>query len=141
MDTTKLLSMSKAELENLFENSPAGPFPNGEAKGTAIIAPGTIFTKEIAEFINLFAWQGKTFDAKNHTLVNRITAFGLNAILARVDKEPSWVDGKECIVLDYSKTSVAAHWIRDEIRFLGNGLYLGTVFWEKKRLIFFSLQF
>jgi hypothetical protein len=141
METSNLLSMSKAELEILFESSLAGPFPNGEANGTAIIAPGTIFTAEIAELINIFAWQGKIFDAKNHTLVNRITAFGLNAILARVDKESSWVDGKECIVLDYSQTSVAAHWIRDEIRFIGNGLYLGTVFWEKTRLIFFALQF
>jgi hypothetical protein len=128
METSNLLSMSKAELEILFESSLAGPFPNGGANGTAIIAPGTIFTAEIAELINIFAWQGKIFDAKNHTLVNRITAFGLNAILARVDKESSWVDGKECIVLDYSQTSVAAHWIRDEIRFIGNGLYLGTVF-------------
>lgn len=141
MKASNLLAMSKAELEALFQKSPAGPFPNGEAKGTAIIAPGTTFTPEIAELINVFAWQGKTFDAKNRTLVNRITTFGLNAILARVNKEPSWVDGKECIVLDYSQTSVVAHWIRDEIRFIGDGLYLGTVFWDKTRLIFFSLQF
>ena len=26
------------------------------------------------------------------------------------------MDGKECIVLDYSETSLLAHWIRDEIR-------------------------
>jgi hypothetical protein len=141
MNASNLLSMSKAELEALFEKSPAGPIPNGSANGTAIIAPGTPFTVEIAEFINIFAWEGKIFDAKNHTLVNRITGFGLKAILARVDKEPSWADGKECIVLDYSKTSVVAHWIRDEIRFLGDGLYLGTVFWDKTRLIFFALQF
>lgn len=133
--------MSKSELDALFGKSPAGPIPNGEANGTAIIAPGAPFTLEIAEFINIFAWQGKIFDAKNHTLVNRITAFGLNAIIARVNKEPSWVDGKECIVLDYSQTSVVAHWIRDEIRGIGDGLYLGTVFWDKTRLIYFALQF
>jgi hypothetical protein len=67
--------------------------------------------------------------------------FGFNAILAKVYKGPSWLDGKECIVLDYSETSAVAHWIRDEIRLIGPGFYLGVVYWEKKRLIDFALQF
>jgi hypothetical protein len=29
------------------------------------------------------------------------------------------MDGKECIVLDHSDTSLLAHWIRDEIRAVG----------------------
>ena len=45
-------------------SSDAGPIPNGQADGTAIIAPGTVFSLEIAEFVKLFAWQGKVFDAK-----------------------------------------------------------------------------
>ncbi|EMC97840.1 hypothetical protein BAUCODRAFT_146453 [Baudoinia panamericana UAMH 10762] len=141
MDSKKLLTLSKDQLEQLFASSPAGPIPNGEANGTAIIAPGTPWTPEIAEFINVFAWQGKIFDAKKEALVNRITAFGVDAIIAKVFKGESWVDGKECIVLDYSQTSFVAHWVRDEIRFIGEGLYLGTVFWGKERLIFFALQF
>ena len=56
-------------------------------------------------------------------------------------KAPSWLDGKECIVLYYSETSLVAHWIRDEIRQIGSGLYLGKVYWDKKRLIDFALQF
>lgn len=82
--------MTKAELDELFENSPAGPIPDGVANGTAIIAEGTPFSPEIAEFINLFAWQGKIFNAETKALVNRITVFGLDAILARIDKEASW---------------------------------------------------
>jgi hypothetical protein len=74
-------------------------------------------------------------------LKNKILPFGLNAILARVYKAPSWLDGKECIVLDYSDTSIVAQWIRDEIREIQPGLYLGKVYWEKKRLIDFALQF
>ena len=66
---------------------------------------------------------------------------GLNAIIARVYKGPSWLDGKECIVLDYSDTSLLAHWIRDEIRQIGPGTYLGKVYWDGKRLIDFALQF
>ena len=34
-----------------------------------------------------------------------------------------------------------AHWIRDEIRQLQPGLYLGKVYWAKKRLIDFALEF
>jgi len=136
-----LLKMSQTELDDLFKSKPAGAIPNGEAKGTAIIAPGTKFSPEIAEFVGVFAWQGKTFDGKRGVLTNRILPFGLNAIVAEVYKDTSWLDGKECIVLDYSKTSLVAHWIRDEIRQIEPNLYLGKVYWDKKRLIDFSLEF
>jgi hypothetical protein len=136
-----LLKMSQAELDELFKNSPPGDIPDGEARGTAIVAPGTTYTEEVAEFINHFAWQGKTFDAEKGVLRNRILAFGLNAIIAKVYKAPSWLDGKECIVLDYSETSLLAHWIRDEIREIAPGLYLGKVYWGKKRLIDFAIEF
>ena len=140
-DVPQLLKMSQAQLDELFTSSTAGELPNGEANGTAIVAPGTTYTQEVANFINHFAWQGKVFDAKNGTLKNKILPFGLNAIIAKVYKGPSWLDKKECIVLDYSETSFIAQWIRDEIRQIGPGFYLGKVFWSQKRLIDFALQF
>jgi hypothetical protein len=136
-----LLKMSQTELDDLFKKSDPGPIPDGAAEGTAIIAPGTVYSHEIAKLVNLFAWQGKTFDGKHGVLRNRILAIGLNAIVAEVYKGPSWLDGKECIVLDYSKTSLVAQWIRDEIRQVGPKTYLGKVYWDKKRLIDFALQF
>jgi hypothetical protein len=139
--SAQLLSMSAQDLDNLFGSSPAGDIPNGEADGTAIIAPETAFSKDIAEIINLFGWKGKTFDAAHGTLTNRILAWGVNAIVAQVYKGGSWFDGKECIILDYSKTSLAAEHIRDEIRLIGPGLYLGLVYWNKTRTIHFALQF
>ena len=130
MTSADLLKMSQTELDDLFKSKPAGAIPNGEAKGTAIIAPGTKFSPEIAEFVGVFAWQGKTFDGKRGVLTNRILPLGLNAIVAEVYKDTSWLDGKECIVLDYSKTSLVAHWIRDEIRQIEPNLYLGKVYWD-----------
>ncbi len=56
-------------------------------------------------------------------------------------KGPSWLDGNECIVLDYSKTSLAAEHIRDEIRPFEPGLYLGLVYWDQHRLMHFALDF
>jgi len=140
-DVPKLLSMTQAQLDDLFRASPPGDIPNGPAKGTAIIAPGTVFSPITAEMINLFCWQGKVFDAQKGLLKNRILAIGIEAIVARVYKGPSWFDGKDCIVLDYSDTSIVAHYIRDEIRLIGPGFYLGVVYWERTRLIDFCLQF
>jgi hypothetical protein len=136
-----LLKMSQTELDQLFTNSPAGDIPNGEGKGTAIIAPGTTYSQDIAELINCFAWKGKIFDAEKGVLRNEILPFALRAIIARVYKAPSWLDSKECIVLDYSETSLLAHWIRDEIRAIAPRTYLGKVYWDKKRLIDFALEF
>jgi hypothetical protein len=140
-DVPTLLAMTQQKLDDLFKGSSPGDIPNGEAKGTAIIAPGTKYSETIADVINHFGWQGKVFDAKKGLLKNRILAFGVEAIIAKVYKGPSWLDGKECIVLDYSDTSLLAHRVRDEIRMIGPGLYLGKVYWDKDRLIDFSLQF
>ena len=140
-DVAQLLTMNQKALDELFTASPAGDIPDGPAKGTAIIAPGTRYTAEIAEVVNHFGWQGKVFDAEKGVLKNRILAFGLEAIIAKVYKTPSWLDSKECIVLDYSETSLVAHYIRDEIRLIGPDFYLGKVYWAKDRLIDFCLQF
>ena len=136
-----LLKMTQKELDDLFTKSDPGPIPDGPAEGTAIIAPGTTYGPEIAKLVNLFAWQGKTFDGPHGVLRNRILPLHLNAIVAEVYKGTSWLDSKECIVLDYSKTSTVAQWIRDEIRQIAAKIYLGKVYWDKKRLIDFALQF
>jgi hypothetical protein len=141
MDAKQLLKMSQQELDALFSAHEAGPIPDGEAEGTAIIKPGTSISGPTAEFIKIFAWQGKVFDAKAGLLRNHILAIGLKAIIARVYKGPSLLDNKECIVLDYSETSLVASHVRDEIRQIEPGFYLGKVYWDKKRLIDFALDF
>ena len=137
----QLLAMTSANLDALFRESPPGDIPNGAANGTAIIAPGTVYSTAIAEVINIFGWQGKVFDAQKGQLRNRITAFGVEAIIAKVYKGASILDGAPCIVLDYSETSIVAHWIRDEIRLIGPNFYLGRVYWDNAPLIHFCLQF
>ena len=141
LDVQQLLDMSQQQLDDLFRASPPGDLPNGEAEGTAIIAPGTRYTESIARIINFFGWQGKVFDGGKGFLKNKVSFFGVQAIVAQVYKGDSWLDQKECIVLDYSKTSVVAHWIRDEIRLISPAFYLGKVYWGKERLIDFCLKF
>src|SRR5215471_20951240 len=137
----QLLKMTTAQLDELFTKSPPGDIPDGDAQGTALIAEGTPYTAEIAKFINHFAWQGKIFDAKGGFLKNKILPLGVAAIIAKVYKGDSWFDGKECIILDYSQTSLVAGWIRDEIRMIEPRFYLGQVFGGKTRLFHFTLQF
>jgi hypothetical protein len=141
LDVNQLLQMTESQLDALFSTSLAGDIPNGEAQGTAIIAPGTKFSAELAEFISVFGWKGKTFDAKRGLLTNKISFFGLNAIIATVHKGPSLFDKKECIVLDYSETSLLATWLRDEIRNIGPGFYLGKVYGHDSPLMHFALTF
>ena len=81
--TDDLLKMSTQQLDDLFRQYQPGDIPNGEAQGTAIIAEGTPFSPVIAQIINIFGWQGKTFDAVSGRLVNRLTFFGLSAIVAK----------------------------------------------------------
>jgi hypothetical protein len=138
---TQLLDMNQEQLDDLFRNSPAGPIPQGEGDGTVIIATGTQLSEIAARFLRFFAWQGKIFNPERGDLRNEITPFGIQAIIAKVYKGESWLDGKECIVLDYSETSVVAQWIRDEIREVAPGLYLGVVYWSQTKLINFALKF
>ncbi len=150
-DPHEFLKLSSDQLDEIFRNSTPGDLPVGEGEGTAIIAPGTPISDPIAKFVHLFSWKGKAFerdpvDPQRGTLKNRLLLLGTKAIIAQVYKGESWFDGKECIVLDYSHTSLVAQWIRDEIREVSPGVYLGVVFWGKEKeaghkLIHFALKF
>ena len=150
-DPEQFLKLSSTQLDDIFRASPAGELPVGQGDGTAIIAPGTAISDDIARFVHIFSWKGKVFEhdavnAGHGWLKNRILLLGHKAIIAQVYKGESWFDGKECIVLDYSHTSIVAQWIRDEIREVSPGVYLGLVYWGKEkanahRLIHFALKF
>lgn len=138
------LVMERAELDEIYKNATAGTLPSGDTRGTAIVT-GTFFAKLYARFARLFAWQGKVFDLfppdqHNGILINKISAFSLTFIVAKVYKDASWMDGKETIVIDYSKTSFLAKKIRDEIREVEPGVYLGKVWWGKTRILDFALS-
>lgn len=141
IDVDRLLTMSQAELDDLFATSPAGPTPAGEARGTVLFNPGGPLEDVAAKVAHLLFWKGKVFDPEQGELRNEVLPVGLRAIAAKVYRAPSWLDGKECVVLDYSETSLVAHWIRDEIREVASGLYLGVVFWDRQKILNFALDF
>jgi hypothetical protein len=141
VDVPQLSQMSNDELDALFRSSDCGEIPRGEGDGTVLVAPGTQLEGAAEKLIHLVAWQGKVFDPEKGELRNEILPFGVKAIRANVYKDASWLDQKEAIVLDYSKTSLVAHWIRDEIREVSPGVYLGIVYWQRDKILHFALKF
>jgi hypothetical protein len=135
-----LLSKSQDELDAMFSAHDAGPIPDGFAEGTAIMAPGTRANASIAGLMKTLVWKGKLFDARSGTLRNRVLPIGIAAIPAKVYRAPSWLDQRECIVLDYAETSIVARWIRDEIRLIAPDIYLGHAYWSRSRLMYFVLE-
>lgn len=137
------LDMTREQLDEVYCNSAPGALPAGDTRGTAILA-GSLFSKTVAAFVRLFAWQGKVFDlfcpeGRAGVLVNKILPLGMSFIVAKVYVDKSWLDGKDTIVIDYSSTSVVAKVIRDEIREVEPGVYIGKVWWGKTRILDFAL--
>lgn len=137
------LDKSREELDQIYCDAAAGEIPTGDTQGTAILA-GSIFAKLVATLSRFFAWQGKVFDLfsadhQSGVLVNKVSPFSFKLIVAKVYRDKSWMDDKETIVIDYAKTSLLARVIRDEIREVEPGVYLGKVWWGKKRVLDFAL--
>lgn len=138
------LSMSRTELDALYKKAKPGALPQGDTIGTAILAGGP-FPKLFSKLAKQLAWQGKVFDLfapdyNSGVLVNKVSPIGVSMIVAKVYRGASWMDGKETIIIDYSGTSLFARQIRDEIREVKPGLYLGKVWWGKTRVLDFALQ-
>ena len=134
LDLPDLLELGKDELEELFRRAAADELPDGETEGLVL------FPAFATRIIRVAAWRGKVFDREKGDAVNKILPLGVTAVRAKVYKERSWFDGKETIVLDYSKTSLLACKIRDEIREISPGVYLGVVFWGREKVGLFALK-
>jgi hypothetical protein len=87
------------------------------------------------------AWQGKVVQRPRGFLHNKVGPFGTRLIKAKVYIAPSWFDQQPAIILDYSKTSLVARLVRDEIREVSPGTFLGIVFIGHQKTINFVLQF
>jgi len=134
----QLAAMDWPDLERLYCQSQAGSIPEGYVRGLAIYRPGSPFTATRSK-VTHFLWHGKDFSSADAMLVNQW--LGFRAIRARVCYGPSWLDGAQSVVMDYRGTSRVWHDVRDEIREVAPGLYLGAMFRERsscpKFVIFF----
>lgn len=95
---------------------------------------------QLASKVSVFPWDGKSFKATNSkqgTGINRINLtltqkqwFPFNTVIV-----PSVIDGKECIYLDYDlpENPWFIRKIRDELREVSSGLFLGPAMWKDKK--------
>jgi hypothetical protein len=135
-----LLGMSNTALDDLFRASPSGSIPDGNMRGTVLAFPGSFIARPFAALAYWLAWQGKVVDGKRRMLRNKITPFRLRLIAAALSHDTSWVDDRDCVLLDYSRTSFVAKMVRDEIRLVSPSLYLGVVWVWRRRVGWFTLR-
>jgi hypothetical protein len=140
-DPSSLVDETTDGLGELFGAGTAGAIPDGRGKGTVLIGTGGRAARVAAVLCYALAWRGKVVNARQGRLRNILTPLGIQAIEAAVYKQDSWYDGETCIVLDYSKTSLLARMIRDEIREIAPGVFLGLVFWGRRHVLNFALDF
>ena len=118
---------------------------NGTPKGRMLTVRGTDKTplfgavRSVSK-ISVFPWDGKSFKATNNkqgTGINRINLtltqkqwFPFNTVIV-----PSVIDGKACIYLDYDlpENPWFIRKIRDELREVSPGLFLGPAMWKDNK--------
>ena len=133
-----LAGMSWPELECLYRSAGAGAAPEGFAEGRAIYCPCGRFSGA-RDRLTDFVWRGKVFDGAGGCLVNQWR--GVRAIRARVCRGPSLLDGNPSILMDYHDTSWVWSDVRDEMREVAPGLYLGRMYRCKKGAPEFQIYF
>jgi hypothetical protein len=135
-----LLRLSPAELDALFASgSPSAP--PGRVDGTIVLAPGTPLAEPLARSLGR-VWYGKVFDHATGELRNRVGRDGERlAARARFAVGPSRTDGRPAVILDYSQSD--ARWlapVRDELREITPGLYLGVTYVRRRQVGRFALH-
>src|SRR5262245_48187211 len=136
----ELAHLSYADLEQLYRTAQPGAIPCGYTSGRAIYCPDKALSK-VRSKITRLVWHGKDFHADG-TLVNQWS--GVKAIRARVDYGTSWLDGGPSIIMDYRGMSRVWSDVRDELREVAPGLYLGAMYRcrgaEPKCIMYFALE-
>ena len=135
-----LMRLGNLLLDELFRASPPGPIPQGKLRGTVLTFTGTRAAKPIAVVARALFWQGKVVDEEQASLKNLVSPFRLRLIKAALSTADSWVDHEPTVLIDYSRTSLVARMVRDEIRLVGPGLYLGVVWLWHWRVAWFTLR-
>ncbi len=137
----ELSSNSWHELERLYRQAEPGHIPNGFARGRLVYcsdAPLVGIKSGAAQFL----WKGKHFCAAEQTLINQWC--GVRAIRATVCRGTSWIDGKPSIIMDYNSTSRVWSDVRDEMREISPGLYVGATYRgscsDPRLILFFILR-
>jgi hypothetical protein len=132
-----LAGRSWPDLAALYATLPAGPLPLGYYRGRPVYDPATAGGPTRDDLVSRL-WFGKLFLADG-TLINQWR--GVQAVKAVVGPGTSWVDGGPAVVMDYRGSSLVWARVRDEMRAVRPGLYLGRMFVERAAAPRFKMFF
>jgi hypothetical protein len=134
--------MSWCDLEQLYRQAAPGAIPAGYLRGRAIYCPCAPLTPMRSKMTQAM-WQGKHFCPADGTLINQ-WCLNTKAVRARVCPGESWLDGGPSIIMDYRGMSHVWKDVRDEIREVAPGVYLGLMYRCKaghpRMKMFFALE-
>jgi hypothetical protein len=135
-DLRDLVRAPRAELEARFAaGTPTAP-PVGFAHGRPVKNPGTR-RAPLNAALTRPVWQGKIF-REDGTMINRVFGAG-RAIPADVYVTESRTDGAPAVVFDYSRSKLWPN-VRDEVREIEPGLFLGIMYKNGQEKMFFALD-
>lgn len=123
-----LANMSWCELEQIYRQARPGQLPHGFLTGKAIFDPCRRCAK-ISTRVSRVIWKGKHFNACECSVINQWA--GCRMIRGNVYYDMSWLDGQPSIILDYRDTSRLWRHVRDEMREIAPGLYVGLMYQEQ----------
>ncbi len=132
-----LVNSDRATLDALFAGGSVGGIPTGFLPGRTIPKPGEPSNERRSKRLGLL-WQGKVFNADG---TGRNKVFGVQAIPINIYQGESLRDGGPAIIVDYSNSWRIFRGVRDEIREVSPGVYLGLTYVTKKGCPEVSMRF
>lgn len=119
--TRELRKNTPCGWESLFRNASMGCPPCGPTRGIVLYSVGAF--PRVKAHLQGTIWKGKTFYG-DATFTNRWLG-GITAGSASIHVESSWIDGRECHVIQTDSSALVFRNIRDELRQIAPGLWLG----------------
>ena len=95
----------------------------GFARGHVLMMANTPFPKLKVRIGNR-TWKGKHFE-EDGEFINQFSGF--KALESKAVLGESWFDGQPCIIMEYPPKTPLFGNLRDEIRQIGPGFYLGRI--------------
>lgn len=140
----ELLRMKPLELRKLYsEGSVPSSFREGDYSGTMLLFSRVTYLSLIMSWlIRAFIWNGKRYSETGGTFINKWGPCG--KILA-IELKPRFVagttGGAECVELKYRDTlPYPFSRVRDEVRAIAPGQYLGIMYVSRVMLGYFHLR-
>ncbi len=120
LDKSAIVKGNPCQWDQLFRSGCTNTTPLGVMRGRVLYVDGKL-PRMKARLQNVL-WKGKTFHGDG-SFINRWPGF--EAICAHVTIEASWHDGQPCFVMMYPKQAPIFGGMRDELREISPGLWLG----------------